>query len=261
MFGTCSMRVRRFSWRIVAPGHHGLRHRAAQRFKREWTAENFAWDYERVVTKALNAYQSKQGLVAYPPQTAGSGAPAEGGAEAGRHFAKATARLERKGSDRGSRQPREWISTAGSRAAASGLAVPPSGERRYNRILDDAARRMYAPMISFLHSIAPEIMAREIEAANVQQAFVFDAAGSLCRTAPRFCASAVSRTPLSCSQGDGGRVEEIDPVTNFDLDEFVERPSTARESYDVVFATSVLEHVEDDEKFMRPASEMLKPGR
>ena len=51
-----------------------------------------------------------------------------------------------------------------------------------------------------------------------------------------------------------------DPVINCDLNDFVGRPSTAKETYDVVFATSVLEHVEDDEKFMRQVSELLKPG-
>ena len=86
-------------------------------------------------------------------------------------------------------QPRAAVPTKG------GLAVLPKGPRHYNRILDDAARRMYAPIISFLHSIAPEAMARKIEAANVQQAFVFDAVQSLSPDGAKIYVLVVSKTP------------------------------------------------------------------
>jgi SAM-dependent methyltransferase len=135
------------------------------------------------------------------------------------------------------------------------------GPRRYNFILDDAARQRYAPVLAFLHSLAPEIMARKIERANIQQAFVFDAVRALASAdAKILCVGSFEDTACIALKMIGVGAEEIDPVINYDLDEFVGRPSTVKQSYDVVFATSVLEHVEDDEKFMRLLSEMLKPN-
>jgi SAM-dependent methyltransferase len=57
----------------------------------------------------------------------------------------------------------------------------------------------------------------------------------------------------------GVDVEEIDPLFNYDLDEFMRHPGTRKNKYDIVFATSVLEHVEDDAAFMHSISELLKP--
>ena len=48
------------------------------------------------------------------------------------------------------------------------------GQLRYNRILDDAARGVYAPIIEVLFALAPEMMSRKIAEANVQQGFVLD---------------------------------------------------------------------------------------
>ena len=60
-------------------------------------------------------------------------------------------------------------------------------------------------------------------------------------------------------------VEEIDPALNWDLDAFWRRPETRKGSYDVVFSTSVIEHVEDDELFVAQIADLLdilaKPER
>ena len=234
-----------------------------RRFKREWTPENLAWDYDRIVAKTLNAHQSRQrlGTVSFLKRRARSH-QLKVVRKLARHFTKAAARLERKvigpwvtAATEDAYQPRAAVPTKG------GLAVLPKGPRHYNRILDDAARRMYAPIISFLHSIAPEAMARKIEAANVQQAFVFDAVQSLSPDGAKIlCVGSFEDTACFALKAIGVEMDEIDPVINYDLNDFVGRPSTAKETYDVVFATSVLEHVEDDEKFMRQVSELLKPG-
>jgi SAM-dependent methyltransferase len=58
----------------------------------------------------------------------------------------------------------------------------------------------------------------------------------------------------------GYAVEEIDPLLNCDLNTFFRRRSTAKGSYDIVFSTSVLEHVPDDELFMKQIAGLLSPG-
>jgi 2-polyprenyl-3-methyl-5-hydroxy-6-metoxy-1,4-benzoquinol methylase len=52
----------------------------------------------------------------------------------------------------------------------------------------------------------------------------------------------------------------VDPVLNYDLNTFMNKPSTIKNSYDVVFSTSVIEHVKDDELFIKQIHSLLAPG-
>ena len=55
-------------------------------------------------------------------------------------------------------------------------------------------------------------------------------------------------------------VEEIDPVLNYYLQEYFTKPSTIKNSYDIIFSTSVIEHDPDDESFIKCIAELLAPG-
>ena len=190
-------------------------------FKNEWTPENIAWDYDRAVTKALDAYQSKQrlGLVSSLKRKA---LPhrIKIARKLARHFSKEAARLERKTDG-------PWISAANENtlhqahvgvSAKGELAVSSQGPRRYNVILDDAARQRYAPVLAFLHSLAPEIMARKIERANIQQAFVFDAVRALAPTdAKILCVGSFEDTACIALKMIGVGVEEIDPGSSITI--------------------------------------------
>ncbi len=41
---------------------------------------------------------------------------------------------------------------------------------------------------------------------------------------------------------------------------FFHKPTTIRNSYDIIFSTSVIEHVRDDELFITQIAELLAPG-
>jgi SAM-dependent methyltransferase len=107
------------------------------------------------------------------------------------------------------------------------------------------------------------MMARKIPEANIQQAFVLD-------TVHQFASQLSHPKMLSIGSYDdtaaaalkrlGFRMDEVDPVFNYDLSTFCTRPSTVKESYDIIFATSVLEHVQDDELFMKEVVDLLAPG-
>jgi len=132
-----------------------------------------------------------------------------------------------------------------------------------NRVLDDQARALYAPVVEELFRLAPGMMARKIPAANVQQAFVFDTVRKILagHRSPRvLCVGAFEDTASAGVKGCGYAVEEIDPALNWDLDAFWRRPETRKGSYDVVFSTSVIEHVEDDELFVAQIADLLAPG-
>lgn len=142
-----------------------------------------------------------------------------------------------------------------------GLKKP---RNKFNRILDDYARIEYAGTISRLTGFTPEIMAKKIPRANVQQAFIFDAVRSF---APKFanpkilCVGSFEDSAAVSLKHLGYAVEEIDPVINqLDLKGFYRLPTTKPRTYDIIFSTSVLEHVKDDEQFMMQMADLLAPG-
>lgn len=134
----------------------------------------------------------------------------------------------------------------------------------FNRILDDWARIEYSAVISRLSQIVPEIIVKKIPRANIQQAFIFDAVEKTARRLgnPRMlCIGSFEDTAAVSLKKLGYPLDEIDPAINkLDLNAFMQLPTTKPSSYDVVFSTSVLEHVKDDEKFVRQMADLLAPG-
>jgi len=55
-------------------------------------------------------------------------------------------------------------------------------------------------------------------------------------------------------------VEEVDPNLNYFLEDFINKPSEKGRKYDIIFSMSVIEHVEDDIKFLKICEDKLKVG-
>jgi hypothetical protein len=132
----------------------------------------------------------------------------------------------------------------------------------FNTMLDNAARAYYAPSTQTLWRAAPKTMQRKIPEANVQQGFMLAAVEALCRTAigPLLCVGAFEDTAAIALQQLGYIVDSIDPETDMDLAEFRRTHPDKVASYQVVFSTSVIEHVLDDEQFVRDLVEMAALG-
>ena len=133
----------------------------------------------------------------------------------------------------------------------------------FNRILDDKARSLYNPAIEILHKLVPLTMSKKIARANVQQAFVFDTVFRLTRQYDHpklLCVGSYEDTASMALQKKGFEVEEIDPMINYFLQEFFTKPSTKKNSYDIIFSTSVIEHDPDDKSFIECIENLLAPG-
>lgn len=136
------------------------------------------------------------------------------------------------------------------------------GDSPLNCILDDVARARYQPAAKKLFELVPITMAKKIERANVQQAFVFDTVYRLMNnfTAPKMlCVGSYEDTASMGLRKMGYEVEEIDPMVNYSLQEFYTKPTTKKGSYDLIFSTSVIEHDPDDESFMKCIEGLLSP--
>lgn len=129
-----------------------------------------------------------------------------------------------------------------------------------NMILDDAARKIYEPAIEKLFELAPSTMSKKIARANVQQGFVFDTVYRFLNnySSPKLlCVGSYEDTASMALQKMGYKVEEIDPMVNYSLQEYYTKPSTKKSSYDIIFSTSVIEHDPDDKSFVECIESLL----
>lgn len=132
-----------------------------------------------------------------------------------------------------------------------------------NRILDNKARVLYKPSIDKLAELVPKTMSKKIAEANVQQAFVFDTVYrylSQYQNPQVLCVGSYEDTASMSLRKMGFNVEEIDPTLNYTLQEYFTKPSTLKNSYDIIFSTSVIEHDLDDESFIKCIADLLAPG-
>jgi SAM-dependent methyltransferase len=131
----------------------------------------------------------------------------------------------------------------------------------YNRILDNAARKQYKPAIDTLFELVPDKLKMKIYEANIQQAFVMDTVRKFANKDSKIlCVGSFEDTAAGALKKLGFVMDEIDPAINYDLDAFCQLPTTEKGSYDIVFSTSVLEHVPNDEHFVNQIADLLAPA-
>lgn len=225
-----------------------------EKYYREWSEEMLCWEYERICNDVLSR--------ASIPRIRTDGLLKRKARGAKRRIRKVLRLPANAGSSNG------WVTDSsvgisGRRQTESVTYSPVTKIPRLNRILDNDARELYRPTIEQMFRVLPELMARKIADANVQQAFVLD-------TVYRFASDVIDPKILAVGSFEdsaaaflkltGLSIDDIDTVLNYDLTTFMTRPTTVAGSYDIVFATSVIEHVEDDESFVRDISLLLKPG-
>ena len=111
-------------------------------------------------------------------------------------------------------------------------------------------------------TLAPDIMAGKIPTSLVQYSFVMHHVIKLINYVPMeiLCAGAfadpVSKT-LKSIKPEYITVVDIDPAINMTLQEY---DSGVTNKFDIVFAASVIEHVEDDESFLASMCNLTKEG-
>ena len=127
-----------------------------------------------------------------------------------------------------------------------------------NTILTDLDRKKFEPVIKEMTLLCPDIMARKIPRANVQQAFVLAFAGSVMNKDSKILSVGSHEDTASQSfVRMKHSIVEIDPVINVSLDDYFKN---TKEKFDVIISTSVIEHVQDDELFIDQICKLLNVG-
>lgn len=130
-----------------------------------------------------------------------------------------------------------------------------------NKVLTNKQRENYKGVISELFQLCPDMMSRKIPEANVQQAFILDTVRKLCNENKETSILAVGSfedTALEALIKTGYcNFVAIDPAVNESLDTYFKRSD---EKFDIIFSTSVIEHVQDDELFIDQICKLLNVG-
>ena len=116
--------------------------------------------------------------------------------------------------------------------------------------------------MKFIENITPDINAKKIPEANIQQAFVFDTAFNLSdkQSTKILSVGAFEDTAAIVLKKLGFQIEFVDPIINYDLSTYLTKPSVKSQSFDIIISTSVIEHVEDDEQFIKDMAFLLRAG-
>jgi hypothetical protein len=213
----------------------------------DWSPENLCWDYERILNNIFNQRPEKNISIR------------------GKIKNKVYRLLQK---------PQEnfsWLRDSSATEENTEIEIAPikyqaislGNDNSFNRILDEKARQLYAPAEKMLSLLAPKIYAQKIVAANIQQAFVFDTVWRLLpenTTSKILCVGSYEDTAALSLKKMGLKIEEIDPVSNYSLREYMSKPTTILNSYQLIFSTSVIEHVGDDETFIKDIAALLAPG-
>jgi SAM-dependent methyltransferase len=109
----------------------------------------------------------------------------------------------------------------------------------------------------------PLWIGRKVSRANVQQAFVFDTVIRLSEGvsgARVLSVGCFEDTAFAALKKLGYNIDGIDPVINYDLQTYLTKPSIYNCAYDIVFSTSVIEHVKNDFEFLKKMRDATKVG-
>jgi SAM-dependent methyltransferase len=264
-------------------------------FRAEWTQGNLAWDYDRIIESVVTrsrsparfrvVHSSAWARTTVATTVSLSHRTLNASLRRARpllNLASPDERLINRGRRLGLRAIRkieallateagasDWIPSDGAIVEQPPFAVLPAYEPdeaivpAYNRLLDDDARRSYEPAIEYLKRAAPTVLAKKIERANVQQAFVLDTVTRLAKhfERPRLLSVGSYEDTASIALIAGGHaVVELDPVLNYDVVTFATKPSVDLASFQIVFSTSVIEHVAEDGAFASACARLLAPG-
>jgi len=134
---------------------------------------------------------------------------------------------------------------------------------RLNRLIRESERAEYFAALEKLQALAGKIVSQTEPDKVLVHAFVLDTVERFAkgRTEARILAIEAKNDPAVHSLRKlGYALEEIDSARNFSLDSFYYAPTTAYQSYDIIFASTALDRAEDPEMFLAQVGDLLAPG-
>ena len=132
-----------------------------------------------------------------------------------------------------------------------------------NKVLGNEDRIKYEKLIKRMGELSPEMVNRKIPESMVQQAFMLETVGKeieMGHGSSILCVGSFEDTAYDCLTRQGIVVTAIDPDINMDLHTFMDSDYRNKRLFDIVFSTSVIEHVENDQQFVKDICDLLVVG-
>jgi hypothetical protein len=127
-----------------------------------------------------------------------------------------------------------------------------------NRVLSDKDRKLYSGLVETMYKEIPEIMNLKFKRSEVQAAFILDQILNIDLKNKKILCVGYDEDPVFFYlKKKDIKVSGIDPRFNYDLHSFMVQTT---EKFDIIFATSVMQHVEDKEQFISDFGMLLKPS-
>jgi SAM-dependent methyltransferase len=128
-----------------------------------------------------------------------------------------------------------------------------------NRLIRASDNDIYQKEFAHMEGYANEMMKRKIFSSLHQSAQILHYIMKYAtKNSLILSAGSYDDMPTEALQNMGYNVTGVDPVVNVDLNAYRGMHPGIR--FDVIFSTSVIEHVQDDEQFIEDICNMLKPG-
>lgn len=219
-------------------------------FQNTWCDENLIWDFERIFDEILRRKINLVENVLKPVW------------EIKKRIARKLDRASKIFSEKNISKE-EWYNELLINSRKNLKYIPVLADGPMNRILDNSAREFYKSTIAQIYEIARASTDRKIPESLVQYAFILDTVYKKIQKLQKskiLSVGCFGDSTVICLRQLGYAIEGIDPVLNYDLNSFMTRPSTKLRSYDIVFSTSFLGRVKEDEIFMNNMVKLLKPG-
>lgn len=130
-----------------------------------------------------------------------------------------------------------------------------------NKVLNNMDREELKPIINQMSLFCSKMMSRKPIGSEVQQAFILDTIFKnigLDKTVPILSVGCDEDTAYEFLRLRGYLIAGIDPTINYALHIYLNENKGA--SFPIIFSTSVIEHVENDEEFIEDICKLLSPN-
>ena len=127
------------------------------------------------------------------------------------------------------------------------------------KMVKAADNEQYGKEFALMGEHAPEMLKRKIYSSLHQSAqMLHHVLNNIKDDSITLSVGAYDDMPTEVLEDMGYHVAGIDPVINIDLHTY--RSTYKNSHFDIIFSTSVIEHVHDDEQFIADICDLLKPG-
>jgi hypothetical protein len=212
----------------------------------EWSTENFRWYFDQAINKVIKSYK-----IEGKPTTINI-------------YKKKLRVLAKKILEKvGAYQPRTQNYYYDINNFSENFPKLNINNQEFNNCINADDIKLYKNEIDFFNKVCPELVAKKNYQALSQYAILLRLMQKTQKDILNIkilCVGAYEDVVATSLKRIGIYVEEVDPNLNYNLEDFIKKPSQKNMKYDLIYSISVLEHIFDDINILKICEQKLKKG-